>query len=347
MFAPELEEKVRAKVPGIFPWLRAQGELGKNIPLTARTIRETTTLSTDDAIDYGKDAVMVHLWQQSGRVIYSVDQDFTKEMLEMAWDVNESADLPMALLENLPYDCFSAEFSPFRCTVKDKQTGQNSELYYTGRCLVTILNEEELGFPFRAIYSIWDTGDPKEPTTSFFFPLTGNTYKECMENLRQTCQSQIHERELTLYDMQIEMIPSLLLCQLILYLQSDNADLQSRPGKSTSSKGKRKGASKLAKPPKVIDVGYHVGRVLRRYAAQQAEQKEAREEEKKEPGAPRAKTRPHTRRAHWHHFWTGPRSDPDQRKKILRWVHPIFVNPQLPKDDKPTVMKLQKPKEKK
>lgn len=347
MFAQELEEKVRAKVPGVFPWLRAQGELGKNIPLTAKTIRETTDLSTDESIDYGKDAVMVHLWQQSGRIIYSVDQDFTKEMLEMAWDVNESADLPMALLENLPYACFSAEFSPFRCTVKDKQTGQNSELYYTGRCLVTILTAEELSFPFRAIYSIWDTGDPKEPTTSFFFPLNGKTYKECMENLLQACQPQIHERELTLYDMQIEMIPSLLLCQLILYLQSDNADLQSRPGKSTSSKGKRKGASKLAKPPKVIDVGYHVGRVLRRYAAQQTEQKEAREEEKKEPGTPRAKTRPHTRRAHWHHFWTGPRSDPDQRKKILRWVHPIFVNPQLPKDDKPTVMRIQKPKAKK
>lgn len=346
MFATELEERIRAKVPGIFPWLRAQGEFGKNIPLTARTIRETTTLSTDESIDYGNDAVMVNLWKQSGRIIYSVDRYFTKEMLRMAWDVNESADLPMELLENLPYPCFSVEFSPFGCQTKDNKTGETSVLYYTGRCIVTILSEEELFFPFRAIYSIWDTVDPGRPTASYFFPLNGGDYKDCLQLLLQACQSQIHERELTMHDMQVEMLPSLLIAQLILYLQSEDADIQARPNKSASYKGKKKGASKITKPPKVTDVGYHVGRVLRQYA-KQGEQREREEETPKAPGSPRVKTRPHTRRAHWHHFWTGPRSDPDQRKKILRWVHPIFVNPQLPKDDKPTVMRIQKPKAKK
>ncbi len=34
---------------------------------------------------------------------------------------------------------------------------------------------------------------------------------------------------------------------------------------------------------------------------------------------------PHLRKAHWHHYWTGPKSDPDQRKLVVRWIHPVFV----------------------
>ena len=37
------------------------------------------------------------------------------------------------------------------------------------------------------------------------------------------------------------------------------------------------------------------------------------------------KRSPHLRRAHWHGYWTGPRSDPNFAYK---WLHPIFVNPQ-------------------
>ena len=32
--------------------------------------------------------------------------------------------------------------------------------------------------------------------------------------------------------------------------------------------------------------------------------------------------RPHTRRGHWHHYWTGTK---DNRKLILKWTAPIFV----------------------
>lgn len=34
---------------------------------------------------------------------------------------------------------------------------------------------------------------------------------------------------------------------------------------------------------------------------------------------------PHLRRAHWHSYWTGPRSDPDARELVLRWVAPTLV----------------------
>jgi hypothetical protein len=34
---------------------------------------------------------------------------------------------------------------------------------------------------------------------------------------------------------------------------------------------------------------------------------------------------PHLRRAHWHHYWTGPRSDPERRRLELRFLAPTLV----------------------
>jgi hypothetical protein len=36
--------------------------------------------------------------------------------------------------------------------------------------------------------------------------------------------------------------------------------------------------------------------------------------------------RPHVRRAHWHTFWTGSRSQPDTRTMCVKWLPPILVN---------------------
>ena len=43
-------------------------------------------------------------------------------------------------------------------------------------------------------------------------------------------------------------------------------------------------------------------------------------------GGSGASVRPHMRAAHWHHYWTGPLSKPEQRKLVVRWLEPVFVN---------------------
>ncbi len=35
--------------------------------------------------------------------------------------------------------------------------------------------------------------------------------------------------------------------------------------------------------------------------------------------------RPHVRAAHYHHYWTGPKSEPEYRKLVLHWIPPVFV----------------------
>jgi hypothetical protein len=39
---------------------------------------------------------------------------------------------------------------------------------------------------------------------------------------------------------------------------------------------------------------------------------------------------PHLRRPHWHSFWVGPRTDPEARQLVLRYLPPIQVGAELP-----------------
>lgn len=45
----------------------------------------------------------------------------------------------------------------------------------------------------------------------------------------------------------------------------------------------------------------------------------------------RQSPRPHIRSAHWHTYWQGPRGDPKNRIKSVRWIPSIIVGDYLPK----------------
>lgn len=47
--------------------------------------------------------------------------------------------------------------------------------------------------------------------------------------------------------------------------------------------------------------------------------------EKSSPVGHESAKSPHSRKDHWHHFWTGKRGT-EERKLILKWVAPMFIN---------------------
>lgn len=47
--------------------------------------------------------------------------------------------------------------------------------------------------------------------------------------------------------------------------------------------------------------------------------------------------RPHMRRGHWHHFWTGPKNEPENRLLVLRWLSPMVIAADLEIEDAPVV----------
>lgn len=98
--------------------------------------------------------------------------------------------------------------------------------------------------------------------------------------------------------------------QLLLYLCAENADMPqgSRPGRPARE------LRQLPDIPTRWDVGLRIGAAIRRYENTQTD----------EPGeGTHASPRPHVRRAHWHHFWMGPKDG--ERRLVLRWLPPIPV----------------------
>lgn len=107
---------------------------------------------------------------------------------------------------------------------------------------------------------------------------------------------------------------------LLLYLCSQTAEYREgtrqqfgRPSRPTPKK--TKDGWRLFPPdrPKIWMVGERIGEAIRR--GRQA----AREWESGDRKGPR----PHVRRAHWHSFWSGPRSG--ERRISLKWLPPIPV----------------------
>jgi hypothetical protein len=107
------------------------------------------------------------------------------------------------------------------------------------------------------------------------------------------------------------------LLNVILYICSSNCEIMDaspnvtrHPFKLMYGK-KKKGVFQLLPPlrPKVLELGKSVSASLQEFGRLS-----------KSSTSP---IRPHVRRAHWHGFWTGPRSG--ERDYILKWIPPILV----------------------
>lgn len=118
---------------------------------------------------------------------------------------------------------------------------------------------------------------------------------------------------------------------LFLYVCSQNAEIRSlsspnrEPGFPKPVRTKRGVRLFEAERMSVWECGWRTGAGIR--AALEAESRETAE------GGERQSPKPHIRRAHWHHFRVGPRTD---SRLALRWLAPIAVNATTPEDLVPT-----------
>lgn len=123
-------------------------------------------------------------------------------------------------------------------------------------------------------------------------------------------------------DMAVAMVPFI---NLVLYICSTNADFGAERPIHPSHRAPAGKKKKLvaAEQVRTWDVGIRLGPALQR--ARSAESAPAAEASASGGEAGRASPRPHWRRGHWHHYWIGPRSRPQERKIILHWLPPIPV----------------------
>lgn len=237
------------------------------------------------------------IWIQS-KAIYNFDETLAEVLVSEPVDYN----LPIESLLCMPHHCCFIEY-PF-------QVDNN---VYCGAFVWLECDPHTLIPELRILYL-----KPDGSTLPIALILQGGTIFESLSAWRASSE----DRGGLTHDEMLERWPDEVLhtltvqvsavVNMVLYLVSENRDMLDEPIKrSTDNYGNPKHA-------RTWHVGVRIGRSIRSYrrAVQESEQQH-RTGESFSP-------RPHMRRAHYHHFWTGPRDG--ERKLVVRWLSPIPVN---------------------
>ena len=237
---------------------------------------------------------------------------FHQELFEPVWDTPVSGELPVELLFHLPEWCVYVEtpgkelsgmpVSGFFASLDDDSNYHRPELRLVidveGRLVSFVLHLDKptLAESIEAVaeHSIRMMQEHSLPTQRN--PFT----KEFKANMARSCSN---------------------LVSVLLYICSATQDMRDAGGSLRQPKNPRpkkiKGGMKIfpAEKPTLWETGYRMGAALTKAKAS------ASTGESMPHGSPA----PHIRRAHWHSFWQGPKSEPDRRTITVKWLPPLPV----------------------
>lgn len=255
-------------------------------------------------------------WRLS-KEVYVIDED----LKDLLFEQDGELDVPDEILLQLPYPCFYVEL-PNTYYRTDKIHGFFVTLEYD-----VINGDKELKPVF-----LTDDGD----VFSYSIHIGAKTIEESVNMLdKQALENANGDKELkrlALKAMQDSAETKIFLkqiLQVILYILAQNAEITPSSEQSFITKRGKTLKDKYSEIRK-WDVGIRVGAAIRQQKIR--EQSDPTGYKQSGHNSPR----PHMRRGHWHHFWTGPKTQPEERKLILKWLSPITVaaNP----DDTPIVL---------
>ncbi|MDR1550293.1 MAG: hypothetical protein LBT06_17145 [Hungatella sp.] len=245
---------------------------------------------------------------------------FAPEMETILYE-QADCDIPMEVLLYLPFPCFYVE-TPQLCDQK-----------YHG--FLVSLDQAEQGEQRVLLHCI---AIKKEDTLDFklfeipFLP--GKTLKEGIFDAVTFVRDEIPSakgKELLIAfaedhaQYRLEVISRL--CQLILYVTAQNADIkEQQPGRS-GSRSPGKNIKDKYREIRNWDVGYRIVNKLVNTEQSEKRPQEAEKSEREDEASSKTRTSPmpHLRRGHWHTYWTGKRNAKD-RKMILKWIPLTQIN---------------------
>lgn len=244
-------------------------------------------------------------WRLS-KEVYVIDED----LKDLLFEQDGELDVPDEILLQLPYPCFYVEL-PNTYYRADKIHGFFVTLEYD-----VTNGDKELKPVF-----LTDDGD----VFSYSIHIGAKTIEESVDMLdKQALENTNGDKELkrlALRAMQDSAETKIFLkqiLQVILYILAQNAEITPSSEQSFITKRGKTVKDKYSEIRK-WDVGIRVGAAIRQQKAkEQSKKKEYKESEHQSP-------RPHMRRGHWHHFWTGPKAQPEERKLILKWLSPMAI----------------------
>lgn len=144
-------------------------------------------------------------------------------------------------------------------------------------------------------------------------------------------QMRLNERRKVFIDKKIGLIKRMVAdaMQLILYLCNSNCDIKENPQQARIYQKKSTITDKW-REVRLWDVGLVDGT---RFKKAEIEYLALGETQVSDSGVigERQRPRPHMRRGHWHYYWVGSHKSGINRRLILKWIAPTYIN--LPNND--------------
>lgn len=282
-----------------------------DIPIAAAmsVITQKGKLSVHDAGKLAAELTACYSWRKN-KIIYAFDKTLADELISQT-DLDEAAQLPIDLILHPPHKCIFI------------QTGQLEP--FVGFWAWIEWDTNKNIYEFRAQFLL----DDYEHTFPGVIELVSPTLGECIKATEQTSKDNIRKSS-GLFSKILDLLPPLHpykyilgALQLFLYLCSDKPDIAPNPEQQKIHRPRSKTSPIRDKVREIDtqDVGFRIGAVLRWNPKPENSSNTESHTEYSE----RHPVRPHTRRGHWHHYWVGSKSNPDERRLILKWTHPMLV----------------------
>lgn len=256
--------------------------------------------------------------------IFVVDPGLAKELQ----DSEEPDKIPTELLHHLPYYSFYTQVPGLDVL------GKSIDGFFTSLEFDVKNEEHELRF--------LTVSKDMQTLSGFALHITEDTVGKAFDRYRaisneRAAESLGHDifREVTKKGLQAQEMylrASELVCRkllpIVIYICSADSDIRPH-GKA--SVAKRYG-DRISQPIQRWEVGYRIGPALSRYHSEH-DGKGGTHDGSHSP------KRPHVRRAHWSHYWVGPRYD---RRLIAKWIPPIYVNADSDDENTATIHRVKK-----
>lgn len=227
---------------------------------------------------------------------------FPKELEQLLYQQQDGLDTPIWILNSLPYDSIYVETN----YLSDDILGFFIYKDYQSYSVVTIYDDMthmNSGFNFNYLTS-------KETTLKDALIQQANKDGINKSGIEACMATDIWK-----------LMPKIL--QLVLYICAENKEVEENQEQKKiirKPKGKQFIKDKY-REVQIWDCGNKISEKIRTFLISDKENKLPSEYTGRTGGS----KAPHSRRGHWHHFWTG-KMNTDERKLILRWVAPTFVN---------------------
>ena len=246
---------------------------------------------------------------------------FPNEIEELLYDNETNFDIPIYILNSLPYDCIYIETNSLN--YKDKTIlGFFFYKDYKSYSFVPIfedLSHTNGGFSYDPLNKDMTLRDGLNTMMDF----NKAVVKEmCNPNNMRSSNGKL-VRERILEDTLVSVFPNML--QLVLYICAENKEIEENfeQKKITRKPKDKKFIKDKYREVQIWDCGNKLSEKIRTFLVSD-KHNSGTIVQRNSSGTGKSKS-PHSRRGHWHHFWTG-KIGTEERKLILRWVAPTFVN---------------------